>query len=115
LIDGQLMVGNSLIGSRLLLRQIPQGWTADAAIALVPIETWFQALAAGYDLTLPLTGFHREVLSHLEKQAADVEFMPEDLQAGRTLICSIKIQRVKGQSSSHNPTLSNRIHNFEHW
>jgi len=34
LIDGQLVVGNSLIGSRLLLRQILQGWRADAAVAI---------------------------------------------------------------------------------
>jgi hypothetical protein len=31
LIEGQLIVGNSLVGSWLLLRQILQGWRADAA------------------------------------------------------------------------------------
>jgi len=83
LIDGQLMVGNSLTGSRLLLRQILQGWRADAAVALAPIETWLQALAAGYDLTLPPTGSHLEILNYLEEQIAAVEFIAEDLQAGR--------------------------------
>lgn len=83
LIDGQLVVGNSLIGSRLLLRQILQGWKADAAIALAPIETWLQAFAVGYNLTLPQTGSHLEILNHLENQVADVEFVAEDLQAGR--------------------------------
>lgn len=39
LIDEQLVVGNSLVGSRLLLRQILQGWGAGAAIALSHIET----------------------------------------------------------------------------
>jgi hypothetical protein len=63
LIDGQLVVGNSLIGSRLLLRQILQGWRADAAVALAPIETWLQALSAGYGLTLPPTGSHLEILA----------------------------------------------------
>jgi Uma2 family endonuclease len=83
LIDGQLMVGNSLIGSRLLLRQILQGWRAEAAVALAPIETWLQALAAGYDLTLPRTGSHLEILNRLGEQIADVEFVAEDLQAGQ--------------------------------
>ncbi|NJL46696.1 MAG: hypothetical protein HC929_03310 [Leptolyngbyaceae cyanobacterium SM2_5_2] len=55
LIDGQLIVGNSLTGSRLLLRQILRGWRADVAVALAPIETWLQALAAGYGLTLPIS------------------------------------------------------------
>jgi len=50
LIDGKLVVGNSLVGSRLLLRQILQGWGAEAAIALAPIETWLSALAVGYEL-----------------------------------------------------------------
>jgi Uma2 family endonuclease len=82
LIDGQLIVGNSLTGSRLLLRQILQGWRADAAIALAPIEIWLQSLAAGYDLTLPQTGSPLEILNYLEAQVADVDFIPEDLQAG---------------------------------
>jgi len=68
LIDGRLIVGNSLTGSRLLLRQILQGWRADAAIALAPIETWLQSLAAGYDLTLPQTGSTLEILNCLEEQ-----------------------------------------------
>ncbi len=83
LIDGQLIVGNSLIGSRLLLRQILQGRRAEAAIALAPTENWFQALAAGYGLTLPPTGSPLEILNHLEAQVTDVEFIAEDLQAGR--------------------------------
>ena len=82
LIDGRLIVGNSLTGSRLLLRQILQGWRADAAIALAPIETWLQSLAAGYGLTLPQTGSHLEILNCLEEQVADADFIPEDLQAG---------------------------------
>jgi hypothetical protein len=83
LIDGRLIVGNSLTGSRLLLRQILQGWRADAAIALAPMETWLQSLAAGYDLTLLQTGSHLEILNSLEEQVANVEFISEDLQAGR--------------------------------
>jgi hypothetical protein len=82
LIDGRLIVGNSLTGSRLLLRQILQGWRADAAIALAPIETWLQSFAAGYGLTLPQTGSPLEILDYLEEQVAGAEFMPEDLQSG---------------------------------
>jgi hypothetical protein len=33
LVESQLIVGNTIAGSRLLLRQILQGWKADAAIA----------------------------------------------------------------------------------
>ena len=45
LIDGRLIVGNTIVGSRLLLRQILQGWGADAAVALAPIPLWIEALA----------------------------------------------------------------------
>ncbi|WP_081972814.1 Uma2 family endonuclease [Leptolyngbya sp. KIOST-1] len=83
LIDGQLVVGNSLIGSQLLLRQILQGRRAEAAIALAPTESWLQALAAGYGLTLPKLDSPLEILNLLEQQIVDVEFIAEDLQAGR--------------------------------
>ena len=65
LIEGQLIVGNSLTGSRLLLRQILQGWGAEAAIALAPIETWIEALTASYDLSLPNTNALDEKLDGL--------------------------------------------------
>ncbi|ASC73983.1 hypothetical protein XM38_049570 [Halomicronema hongdechloris C2206] len=81
LIDGRLIVGNSLVGSRLLLRQILHGWKVDAAIALAPLDTWIQALAVGYDLTLPETGAVDEKLNSLEAQVCSVNFNPEDLQS----------------------------------
>ena len=82
LIDGQLIVGNSLAGSRLLLRQILQGWGAEAAIALVPIETWLLALATGYGWNTPASESADDILTLLELQARGVEFTPEDLSAG---------------------------------
>ena len=82
LIEGQLIVGNSLTGSRLLLRQILQGWGAEAAIALAPIETWIEALTASYDLSLPNTNALDEKLDGLEAQVSAIEFCPEDLLAG---------------------------------
>ena len=82
LIDGQLIVGNSLVGSRLLLRQLLQGWSADAAIALAPIETWLEALAAAYYANLSDTESLDTRLENLEIQLADAVFIPEDLHAG---------------------------------
>lgn len=82
LIDGQLIVGNSLVGSRLLLRQILHGWGVEAAIALAPVETWLSALAAGYGWDIPTGKSADEILTVLEDQAKDFEFTPEDLSAG---------------------------------
>lgn len=82
LIGGQLIVGNSLIGSKLLLQQILQGWKAAAAIALAPIETWLAALAAGYGAHLPDTNAFDAQLDSLEVQLAKFVFVPEDLRAG---------------------------------
>lgn len=82
LMNGQLIVGNSLVGSRLLLRQILQGWGAEAAIALAPIETWLWALAAGYKWSLPAASSPDEILTALAAQARDTEFIPEDLSTG---------------------------------
>ena len=84
LIDGKLVVGNSLAGSRLLLRQILQGWGAEAAIALAPTATWLSALAAGYGWRITTDKSADEILTALEVQVRDVEWLPEDLSAGST-------------------------------
>lgn len=49
-IEVRLIVGNTIVGSRLLLQQMLQGWRADAAIALAPIETWIESLKRDFDL-----------------------------------------------------------------
>jgi hypothetical protein len=51
LIDSHLIVGNSIVGSRLLLRHILQGWGASAAVALAPLEKWVLAIAAAFGVT----------------------------------------------------------------
>ncbi len=83
LIDGRLIVGNTIVGSRLLLRQILQGWKADAAIAFAPIEKWIEALQVGYHLSCSIAGQDTsDALDILEAAVAEIEYQPEDLIAG---------------------------------
>ena len=86
LINSKLIVGNSLVGSRLLLRQILQGWGAEAAIALAPLETWLSALATEYGWSIPADQSIDTVLEIFELQAKDVEFSSEELSAGSAQI-----------------------------
>lgn len=80
LIEYKLVVGNTLIGSRLLLRQILIGWGASAAIALAPIEEWLQALRVTYDA--PEASLSIGNLEALQDWAASVVTYPEDLIFG---------------------------------
>lgn len=53
LIDGKLIVGNSIVGSRLLLRQILQGWGAEAAVAIespISLLTLFSLLCLNFNI-----------------------------------------------------------------
>lgn len=45
LVNGQLIVGDSLTHSLLLLSQILRGWGVEAVVALAPEELWWQALS----------------------------------------------------------------------
>ena len=45
LVDGKLIVGDSLTHSRLLLSQILRGWGIEAVVALAPELLWWQALS----------------------------------------------------------------------
>lgn len=45
LVNGQLIVGDSLIHSRLLLSQILRGWGVEAVVALAPEFLWWEALS----------------------------------------------------------------------
>lgn len=56
LIEGRLIVGNSIVGSCLLLRQILQRWKADTAIAFALVETWINALRIGFNLSCSVEG-----------------------------------------------------------
>lgn len=83
LIDSQLIVGNSIVGSRLLLRQILQGWGASAAVALAPLEKWVEALAAAYGLSnYQPTSNIIERLDYLESVIQHELYEPENLIAG---------------------------------
>ncbi len=83
LIDSRLIVGNSLAGSRLLLRQILQGWKADAAVAFAPIEQWVAALQEGFKLSIKSESADTlAALEALEKASVQVEYESEDLMAG---------------------------------
>jgi hypothetical protein len=46
LVDGQLLVGGSLMGSRWLMRELLQGWGLESAIGFAPLESWYNALNA---------------------------------------------------------------------
>ncbi len=50
LVSGQLLAGNSLDGSRLLLQQLLRGWGTEAAVALGSLEVWEEALRDVYQL-----------------------------------------------------------------
>jgi len=84
LVKGKLIVGNSLVGSRLMLRQILQGWRADAAIAFAPIDLWIDALTASFELP-PLTqeGDGMTRLNALEAAVQEYAYQSEDLIAGQ--------------------------------
>ncbi len=84
LIDGKLIVGNTIVGSRLLLRQILQGWGAEAAVALAPISLWIEALAASLELDrLEIDEDDlRSTLLNLKAIATTKEYQAEDLGAG---------------------------------
>lgn len=48
LIDGRLIVGNSLAGSRYLLREILTGWGPAAAMPFAPEPLWWRALTVAF-------------------------------------------------------------------
>lgn len=49
LADGQLIIGDSLVHSRLLLSQILRGWGIEAIAALAPEQLWWKAIAQTFD------------------------------------------------------------------
>ncbi|WP_319422720.1 hypothetical protein [Pleurocapsa sp. FMAR1] len=77
LIDDKLIVGNTIVGNCLLLRQILQGWGAEAAVALASISLWIEALAASLELdqrSEQAPSFHGGVISD------SAEIKQEDLR-----------------------------------
>ncbi len=49
LVDGQLVIGDSLSHSRRLLSQILRSWGIESLLALAPESLWWQALAYSFD------------------------------------------------------------------
>lgn len=49
LVDGQFVVGGSLVGSRWLLREIIQGWGKESALAFAPVKLWYEAMRVAFD------------------------------------------------------------------
>ncbi len=83
LIDGKLIVGNSLIASRLLLRQILQGWGATSAISLVSIEAFIKALRTTYGITNKYNlNDINHTLNQLEIDIENIEYKEEYLIGG---------------------------------
>jgi len=76
LVDGQLIVGNSLSGSRLLCSQILQGWGAASAIALASESLWWESLtiAFGAPTVLNIDAIDADALRNW---ASEVNFTPE--------------------------------------
>ena len=93
LIDSRLIVGNTIVGSRLLLRQILQGWGASAAVALAPLEQWVEALSQGFEIPIATSDSDNitQTLDDLQSQIAGWEYRPEDLIAG-----------FRGDENNHN-------------
>lgn len=79
-----MIVGNTIVGSRLLLQQILQGWKADAAIAFAPVDTWIEALRVGLDLSCSMEEHSiADALDILEATVAEIEYHSEDLITGQ--------------------------------
>lgn len=79
LVSGQLLAGNGLDGSRLLLWQLLRGWGAEAAVALGPVDVWIEALTEAYGLRPATT---EEELNELAVQAEALPFQLPDLKRG---------------------------------
>lgn len=69
LIGGQLIVGNSLAGSRYLLNEILAGWGLRAALPLAPEHGWWEALTTAFH-----PNPHPHTLAEWEAWATHVEY-----------------------------------------
>lgn len=80
LVNGRLIAGNSLAGSRLLLDHILRGWMVDAAAALGSMEQWIAGLREVYGLPQPMR-IDEGTIAALEQQAAHIEYTAPDFTA----------------------------------
>ena len=60
-----------------------QGWKADAAVALAPVEHWIEALKQGLNLSIPGSSADiHTLLDALVAGSGQVNYQPQDLTAG---------------------------------
>ena len=81
LVDGRLIVGNSIEGSRLLLDHILRGWSIDAAAAIGTIEQWIAALCDAYGLRQP-PKIDGPSIGDLERQVAGTDYPAPNFTLG---------------------------------
>ncbi|KAM3116304.1 Uma2 family endonuclease [Phormidesmis sp. 146-33] len=77
LVNGQLIVGDSLVHSRRLLSQILRGWGVEAIAALAPEQLWWQALSHtfGAPMFISLDGLDA---STVQQWADGIDYQPEN-------------------------------------
>jgi Uma2 family endonuclease len=80
LIDGRLIIGNSLAGSRFMLHDILSGWGAEAALPFAPAARWLEALAERFRRWHPPAA--GAALSEWKRWANRVDYQPEIAPAG---------------------------------
>ncbi len=82
LIDGKVIVGNDLTGTKLLLRTIIEGWGTMHILKLVDQKSFIEAMEAVY-LTMPFTTIIKKQRNNTLKNVPFNEFKLENLNAGR--------------------------------
>jgi Uma2 family endonuclease len=81
LVDGRLLVGNGLAGSRLLFDHLVRGWGVAAATAFGTIAQWIDAFCAAYHL-MPPAQAPDAALTILAQHASRLAYVPRDVTAG---------------------------------
>lgn len=76
LVDGQLIVGDSLTHSRLLLSQILRGWGIEAVVALAGQQLWWKALSQAFG-TLEFANLSELDVASVQQWAEQIDFEPE--------------------------------------
>lgn len=77
LVNGQLIIGDSLVHSRRLLSQILRGWGVEAIAALAPEHLWWEALSHTFGAPM-LTSLDRFDASTLQQWAEVIDYQPEN-------------------------------------
>jgi hypothetical protein len=80
LIDGRLVAGNNLRGSRYLLWDILEGWGVEAALPMAAAALWWQALHQGFARFQPPTA--TKPAATWQAWAAQVSYAPQVEPAG---------------------------------